>query len=720
MAFWHQHYPFSLAKINGAISFMIGDNDISLGVPSEYACPKIDPVTLLQSGSVSFVSIPKSLARTMPSSTDYQQLGQQIIQMILTDRGSQTLLSTIAEQVGRHFGAEFCLIFAGAKGNSVSEMGGWTAGKVAIPGPQMQARFFTAPLIEEALSTGEPVVASQATSTTTDWLWEILPVPSLVCLSTRLQAIANGLILLGRSSPHEWTNAELEGLKMVTDSVAIASSQIQFESQTHFNYRQKTLLQDLSVVIRNTSDLDQILMTTLTGTAQALEADRGFIFMLKYADPLYKTRHRPGLPKAKVTVPYQWSAESGAKENAQLDSRLTNYSFSLSECSFCQEALKLAPQPLAIANQETYTEIANPITPDVVNLMAMPSLLMIPFMGSNPNNDPSQAVVLGFLVLQNHAPRLWQLEELDLLNWVSAQTTTAIIHHQTLRQVQSLVEERTAQLQRSLEVQAKLYEKTRQQVDQLRKLNQLKDEFMATMSHELNTPMASMKMAIRMLRQPGLSPDRQARYLDILEQEWTRENNLIKDLLTLQQLESNQSTINPERLNLNEVIDEVAQGFSEKWSDRGLTLAIEYDLNENSHNGSPLTIYTDLDSLKRILVELLTNAGKYAEADTTIHFSARHSVSPEGNQVVFTLTNTGPIISPEEQQYIFEPFRRGQGVTEKAIQGTGLGLALVKCLVQHLNGTINVSSGPSDNEQTGVTSFTVTLPQYQSLNPKLN
>ncbi len=101
---------------------------------------------------------------------------------------------------------------------------------------------------------------------------------------------------------------------------------------------------------------------------------------------------------------------------------------------------------------------------------------------------------------------------------VSTQLSNAIIQSQTLRQVQGLVEERTAQLQRSLEVQAKLYEKTRQQLEQLRQLNELKDEFVSTMNHELRTPLTSMSLAIRMLRQStALPPERQAKYLDILE-----------------------------------------------------------------------------------------------------------------------------------------------------------------------------------------------------------
>lgn len=248
-----------------------------------------------------------------------------------------------------------------------------------------------------------------------------------------------------------------------------------------------------------------------------------------------------------------------------------------------------------------------------------------------------------------------------------------------------------------------------EQVEQLRQLNQLKDEFLSTISHELNTPLTNMKMAIKMLHQPQLPSDRQVKYLDILDQELTREHNLIRDLLTLQQLESEQPSLQPQKLDLKYLISELAQSFEQKWTDKGLILALD-DHSGSASEASP-KIYTDPDSLRRILLELLTNAGKYSDPDTTVRLGVTHQVNQQKNQIVLTVTNIGPGISPREQAYIFEPFRRGQGVTQKAVPGTGLGLALVKCLVQHLNGTIEVSSSSTLNASTE-TCFTLILPQF--------
>ena len=299
---------------------------------------------------------------------------------------------------------------------------------------------------------------------------------------------------------------------------------------------------------------------------------------------------------------------------------------------------------------------------------------------------------------------------MELVKWVSNQASTAVVHDQTLRQVQSLVEERTLQLRRSLEVQAMLYDKTRQQVEQLRRLNQLKDEFVTNMSHELKTPLASMKIALRMLNRPQLTPEQQARYLGILEQEWNREYNLIQDFLTLQDVESNKFVIYPQQFEVQPIIEELVEEFAQKWQqERDLNLELDY-ISKISSDVS-WVMYTDLSSFKRIFQELLTNAGKFAPRDSKISFHIQQKFQGEKQKTTFSLTNHGVGISPEEQTYIFDPFRRGKGATEQAVPGTGLGLALVKCLVEHLNGTIEVSSSVAQDNFQGESSFIVTLPQ---------
>jgi signal transduction histidine kinase len=275
---------------------------------------------------------------------------------------------------------------------------------------------------------------------------------------------------------------------------------------------------------------------------------------------------------------------------------------------------------------------------------------------------------------------------------------------QSMRQIQAIADERTAQLQSSQNLLSKLQEANRRRIKQLDENNRLKDEFISTISHELRTPLTSMSLAIRMLRQPSIDEAKRLRYLDILEQQCTQEVNLINDILTLQQLESKQLNTDQQLVNLPELVQPLAEQFQATWA--GKQLQLEVELPDN------FCWQTEPAIIQRILQELLTNAGKFSHPQTTVQLQVTVEKMIKGRspdrQLQIKVINQGRLISAEEQAYIFAKFRRGQGVTQQAIAGTGLGLALVKSLVQHLQGKISVSSQPL--EQFAVTCFAVFLP----------
>jgi signal transduction histidine kinase len=268
------------------------------------------------------------------------------------------------------------------------------------------------------------------------------------------------------------------------------------------------------------------------------------------------------------------------------------------------------------------------------------------------------------------------------------------ISKQSILQVQAVADERMAQLKSSQNLLSKLQDANRRRIKQLDESNKIKDEFISSISHELRTPLTSMSLAIKMLHQPDLDEARRTKYLEILEQQCTQEINLINDLLTLQQLESKELEYDRQLVNLSELVQPLLQKFQSTWSSKQLQLQVELP------NVKELQV--DPDSIRRILQELLTNAGKFAKPQTTVDLQIIADDFPEETlrqQLQIRVINQGPIITSEEQTYIFQKFRRGQGVTQGAIAGTGLGLALVKSLVLHLQGEITVSSQPLLAEQ---------------------
>ena len=644
------------------------------------------------------------------------QLEQQIDQIILNS-STETVLEKIVQALGEAFRADYCLVRIAADKQDRNQISYWCIdNNVLVP---LQHRREWEQLASVMILRSEPLfiddIQALETSIFEEWRHLVLPIRAVLEVPTWFQGNINGAIGLFRKQPYHWSELEQERALNVAASVAIAISQVvqnrlvtSLQQQVHTSAQYRKLLNQLAITSRSSLELNQVLNLAVTGTAQTLNVERGLLIMLKYVDPLFKIRkNKKDPPKAKATVVCEWlrGYNPNLLESPSKVSTVLNQSFWMSECLLCQQAFTNSNS--VVINNEVNVDpgdshltvdqhnlseldLATNIAP-LFDLTLLPALVILPL--------ESQGTVLGFLVLQ-HSCRLWHSEEIALLKMVSIQISTAIIQSQTLRQVQSLIEERTAQLQRSLAVQAKLYEKTRQQIDQLRQLNQLKDEFIDSLSHELNTPLTKMKLAICMLRQPGLPSQRQVKYLDILEQQCTQEIDLITDLLKLQELESHKTTLNIQTIDIKPLIHNLAQSFKEEWADKGLTISVDLP--------KPLMLQTDVDSLERILRELLTNAGKYSDPETTISLKATHKL----NQVIFVLDNFGPGISSEDVTHIFDKFRRGQGVTQKAIQGTGLGLALVKCLVEHLNGTIDVSSGPVDHIPSHKTCFTLTLPQF--------
>jgi signal transduction histidine kinase len=476
----------------------------------------------------------------------------------------------------------------------------------------------------------------------------------------------------------------------------IASLHAQVERQAKY----QALIRRLTMAIQDNTELSEILKIAAEGTAQVLNVDQAMVLRIRFWDPRHSIRSNERIPKARVIIDAKWSRFPTELEDNPAPATASGHngvvpgqSFWISDCGLCQHAMTSGSQPLIFnAAAQFADKLKNPQTAPLLAPELMPSLLMVPLESKNK--------VLGFLTVQHSQDYVWQIEEVELLELLAAQLSSAVLQTETLRQVESLVEERTAQLQQSLELQAKLYEITRKQIEKLRQMNQRMDEFLSTLSHELRTPLTSMMMAIRMLREVSLPEEKRSRYLEILEKQCAQETSLVNDLLALQELETKQVVMQVQEVRLPELFDTLRSTFDQRWSMKGLNLDIRLP------DRLP-ALSTDAASVKRILLELMTNAGKYADPSTTIAIDV---VQPDPHNVVVRITNLGVGIEATELPFIFEKFRRCQGMTQQAVPGTGLGLALVKSLLQHLNGSVTATSAAATGKSDHETTFTVTLP----------
>jgi signal transduction histidine kinase/DNA-binding response OmpR family regulator len=272
--------------------------------------------------------------------------------------------------------------------------------------------------------------------------------------------------------------------------------------------------------------------------------------------------------------------------------------------------------------------------------------------------------------------------------------------------------------------QARFYEAAQAQVTELQRLNQLKDDFLSTISHELRSPIASIKMVIQVITSlseqgddliPGnsqlfLHNSQIAQYLAVLQSECDRELNLIEDILNLQYLQAGTYPQQLTRINLNDWIAHILEPFEIHFQNQQQTFEV------NLASNLP-TIDIDSFSLNHIITELLNNARKYTppgenillavtvisnETATEDKITKYFASKPAYLQLI--VANTGVTIAPEELTRIFDKFYRIPSQNPWKHSGIGLGLALVQKMVEQMNGTIFVES------TNNLTQFIVRLP----------
>jgi signal transduction histidine kinase/pSer/pThr/pTyr-binding forkhead associated (FHA) protein len=287
------------------------------------------------------------------------------------------------------------------------------------------------------------------------------------------------------------------------------------------------------------------------------------------------------------------------------------------------------------------------------------------------------------------AQREWTEDDLELVKTIADQCAIAIHQAQLYKQVRELnsdlerqVQERTAQLQ--------------QKMGELERMNSLKDDFLSTVSHELRTPMSNIKMAIHMLNQ-FQRDERQQRYIQILEQECRRETELINDLLDLQRLEAGANPAASDKISLNHWLPKVLEPFYSRTHEREQQFKVV-------DNSSLHHFQSDRVGLERILAELLNNACKYTPQGATIILEVNCNGSPSP-RLHLQVTNEAEIPAAELPR-VFDKFYRVPNADPWKQGGTGLGLALVKRIVEQLQGTIAAAS------KGGQTVFTVEIPCY--------
>ena len=486
-----------------------------------------------------------------------------------------------------------------------------------------------------------------------------------------------GLLILHHcSSARNWLPTEVSLLSQLAEQIAIAIQQAELyyqiqqfngtlERQVHLRTLQlqqslifEATLKRISDKVRDSLDSQQVLQTVVTELAQALEA-------YGCDATLYRANH------ASSSIYYQSLPEDMASTQGQplqmQDSPELYGQLQQGQCfAFCQIQLNPIPSHCAI--------------------------LVCPILEGILEDQSSTPDMMGALWVFKSAFSSFSEMEIHLVQQVANQSAIALR-------------------------QAHLYEAAQAQVTELERLNQLKDDFLSTISHEFRTPISNMKLTLQLLnhlfnREPALTPEIRStvfteakiqQYFQVLKDECDRELRLIEDLLQLQQLEANVYLLQPTSLHLQDWIPHLMEAFELRAASQQLTLTIQVDPHLPS-------LYLDVASLSRILCELLTNACKYTPAGGEISVQAFQ----ENTWLHLRVINRGIEIPQAELTRVFDKFYRIPNNDPWKHGGTGLGLALIKRLVMALGGTIHTQSGNNSTE------FMVQLPLQKDLSNSFN
>lgn len=285
-----------------------------------------------------------------------------------------------------------------------------------------------------------------------------------------------------------------------------------------------------------------------------------------------------------------------------------------------------------------------------------------------------QREILGFIILgKKLAETRFTREDMDLLQNIATQAGMAL-GRITLQQQLLLKSEEARHLE---------------------DLSRMKSMFVSTVSHELKTPLTSIRMFAELLREHSDIPEETRRqYLEIIEGESERLKRLINNVLHFARIERGRQEYTRAPLLLNPLLEQTLANMQHQFRMKRIALAFEPDPAAGE-------ICADADAVAAAVTNLLSNAIKYSGSAGRVEVSTRRT----GDRVAVSVRDYGIGIAPEQQERIFDPFFRATGPQASSVEGTGLGLTLVRDIMNAHGGVVEVRSAPGEGS-----TFTLSFP----------
>ncbi len=445
-----------------------------------------------------------------------------------------------------------------------------------------------------------------------------------------------------------WSDDEVKLVMMVADQAALALSQAYAYEQVRSLAKREALINTITSAIRSSLNQQDIFAAITQQLGQALQVDGCVLSLWTEEDEyvqcvgLYDSLENHHSPKDSI-------------EEHNLNTQLPQSSAPIKENLILQEMLRTQEPVLVTDMNRCSLELSGfdqPLRSSSRSLMVVPLLADGKSIGSITLREGDRA-------------RRWLPSEVELAKAVAAQAAIAV-------------------------QQSHLYQKTRDQAERLLELDRQKTEFFQNISHEFRTPITLIQGPLEsaVANKEGLSYSQSA----IALRNSRRLLRLVNQLLDLQRLDAGRMQPSFRPSDLVEFTSQIVESFRTYCEKKGLHLV--------SNFSQCPTVYLDMEKFDKVVYNLLSNAMKFTPNGGIISVT----VEPTKDNCILQVKDTGIGIATEQIPYLFERFRQAEGSENRSYEGSGLGLSLVKELVELHGGKVTVESTYGEG-----TTFTIWL-----------
>ncbi|MBT9313277.1 response regulator [Leptothoe kymatousa] len=577
--------------------------------------------------AVSTHTVLKSRTRDFKRILEQETLLKEITHTIRSTETSEEMQQVIARSLGTAFKADYCVLRSLAP-NQLRSCWLYQGEDVSPMADDI--------LAATAIDTDELQILTAEDSTPRSEYLQLAAQSSLIIpLISKREPLAILAIHHCKVSKH-WEDDELKLIKTVVDQAALALAQTWTYERVQALAQREVLINTITQAIHSSLEPKQIFAAITEKLGQALEADGCAISLWTQGDDYVDC---VGLYDA-----YQTQTP-----------KITQSQVKIGENPILQDLLA-SRSPVVFDDLSKETRY----TPPHISLhFQATALLVVPLIADSQ--------IIGSISLrQNKEPRHWHMEEINLAQAVANQAAIAV-------------------------QQARLYQTTRKQAEQLLALDKQKTTFFQNISHEFRTPLTltigPLEAAVE--QGSGLPLDQSV----IALRNSQRLLRLVNQLLDLQRLDADSMQAMFYPCDFAQVVSNIAESFQAYCDRKHITLSTQIQ-------PCP-AIYLDLEKFDKVVYNILSNAVKFTPAGGSIQIN----LNTFENRCYLEIEDTGIGIRKEQLPHIFERFQQADGSASRTHEGTGLGLALVKELVELHGGDVRVSSTYGAG-----TIFTIELP----------